>query len=319
MDEKNKSWIEKIKRKIESSTYDELKNIIIEEGKFGIYGKGNKTIYSVPSEYYYDLYYTLNETMQLRKVKSRSEDDDAINLGSSNYRKRTDYDLENFSPRTETPEQRAKRLKLEAKRRRRRKKNEKRNLKNKPNDKKKFNKSKEKAGKKVRKMIAVLLLSSVAITAGIRGVSRAYADSRYYDYVASTVEGLSDEEIAKKAESMLKEEISRATGEKVENIKFSDSWKDSSSHVATVTAGDQEYRYLEDLRGGDILGENTMDRNIYELISNMNNVAGKDRKEVINALKSSMKLNNKVTVKDGKLVESKESTNDSPEKSGDER
>ena len=316
MDENTKKMIEKIKSKIENATYDELKDIIIEEGNFGIYGKEDKTIYTVPGEYYYDLYYTLNETKQLRSIKNRSEDDEAIELGSSNYKRVSKDVLEKFSPRVETPEERAKRLKFESKRRKAKRKYEKRKIRSaiqKSKNSNTFNKAKNKNGKKIMQIIAAIGLSAVAITGAVQGISKAYADSKDYDYVASTVENLNEDEIAKKAEIMLKEEISKATGENIENISFLDDWRGSSLHFAQIKAGNQEYRYIDDLRGGDVFGENTMSKNLFKLVLEMNNAKGKGRREVIEALKNSMNFskNKDIKVKDGKLVEIEESTRDS--------
>lgn len=330
MDKPTEKWIEEIKSKIENSTNEELMDIELEEGKkFGIYGKGNKTIYSIPREYFYDLKLTLNETLQFRKIeeseanKKRMIDDDvAIRLGSSQYRRIPNEVLNNFD---ESDEVRKKSRELQRKARQIRRKNQKRDIKNKPQKPKKntrrFKKTQNKTGKKIRNIIIALGLSTVLITSGAQGISRAYADSMDYDYVASTVENLNDDEIAKKAENMIKEEISKATGEKVEDISISDSWRDSSSYVTKIRAGEQEYTYLEDLRGGDIFGENTMSKSIYQLVSEMNNVKGKDRKEVIKALKKSMDFskNKDIEVKNGKLVEIDESTKDSAQKSGEER
>ena len=101
--------------------------------------------------------------------------------------------------------------------------------------------------------------------------------------------------------------------QKIENISFLDDWRGSSLHVAQIKAGNQEYRYIDDLRGGDVFGENTMSKNLFKLVLEMNNAKGKGRREVIEALKNSMNFskNKDIKVKDGKLVEIEESTRDS--------
>lgn len=315
MDRNIQKRIEEIRRIIENSTYEELKNIrILEENKAIAGVKNDVTIFYVPKEYVHDLKLSVNETMQLRRSKNETEkekreqeEDIALNLGSSNYRKTHTDVLDNFS---ENGKYYHKKIRSDRKARTKRK-NIKKKVTN--NNRSKFNKAKEKKIKKIRNIIIALAISGTAINVAATQISKAKADAEEYNYVASTVENLNEDDIAKKAEEILKEEISKATGEKVEDISFSDSWTDSSTHIAKIEAGGQEYRYVEDLRGGDVFGNNTMSKNIYNLILEMNNAKGKDRKEVIRALKDSMNFSSRkdIVLKGGKLVEAKLSTEDS--------
>lgn len=345
MDAYTEKRMKEIKKQIQNSTLEELLNTqILEEEKAIEAGNTRERIFYAPNKYLHDLRLTLNETIQRRKSKEeiekkqrKTKDDEAMELGSSNYR-RKDH---NFATFEETDEERLRRIKARNQLNRtikniRKKRDEKEKIKSAPRKTKnnnRFNKSKNKTGKKIRNIFLALAVSGIAITGVAQGISTAHANSREYDYIASTVENLDENQIAQKAENILKEEISKATGENIENISFSDSWRDSSSHIAKIKAGNQEFRYLDDLRGGDVFGENTMSNNIFKLVLEMNNAKGKDRKEVIEALRKSMNFskNKNIRIENGKLVEIEDSTKDSVdnnkventkdgvEKDGDER
>ena len=244
MEPKTLEMIEKVKRKIENASYDELKNIVIKQGDFGIYGKGNKTIYFIPKEYYFDLYYTLNETMQLRRSKKevedqerREKDDEAIECGSSRY-----HDYGNFEKRPETPEQRARRLKAESKMREAKKRIEKRNIKNKPNNKRKIKKSKENRGKKIRTVLISLGLGTIATIGAVHGISAIQADTNDYNNTATTVVDLDENQISKKAEEELKQKLADAIGVDPKEISFSVSNPDSSTTITEINTQDENFR-----------------------------------------------------------------------------
>ena len=65
--------IDQIKNKIRNGSNSVIENIEIKQGEYGgkvaVSGRGNKTIYYIPMEYFDDLKRTLDEEIQLRDIK----------------------------------------------------------------------------------------------------------------------------------------------------------------------------------------------------------------------------------------------------------
>lgn len=297
MDEYVVKKVQEIKNKIRNCTHEELYNIVIEEGEFGMSGINGKNKYTIPSEFYDDIKRALDEEKLLREVKYRGADDSLFEI-VNNRRTVGDDVLENF---IETDEQIKGKRELQRNARQARKKNEKRNIKKKTNkskNKPKFDKAKEKKGKKIRTLVLAIGMTSVAAIGAMHGISEIQADAKAYNNTAATVEGLDENQIYNKAEEELKQKIANAIGVKPEDIRLVLEHLDSTTTVTKIKAGDKTFEWTEDKRG---INTGNMSGKISKMISGLKNA--RDRKSAIRVL--SEVENNDISFEDGKLTNEK--------------
>lgn len=141
--------------------------------------------------------------------------------------------------------------------------------------------------KRIKALIATAIVIG-GIAAGTYGIKKHH--EYIYDYAATAtrVEEMSDDELKDYIENILKEEVSKATGVDTEEINFSRYSSGTSFQTTKVTAGENEYKYVEDLRSPCTEG-NLKSKRLRSVISMTRNANG-DRKELIKALKKAQEF-----------------------------
>ncbi len=293
--------IEQIKNKIRNGSNSVIENIEIKQGEYGgkvaVSGRGNKTIYYIPMEYFDDLKRTLDEEIQLRDIKFRDETDQAFAIANSGLKKVSKSDLENFEQKQETTEEIKERAKREARQRQARRNIDIRNkrIEQRKIKYQKFNKAKDKHGKKIRNVILVLGLGTAAITGAVQGISTMNANAAETNKLNEQYSNLSTEQINEISINNIKDQISEGTNVNKDEIKIYDANRTSSGTEVTVKIGDEYYTHTNDYEDFIDLNDDSLDRNISTLILEIKEADTKQKS--IEALKHSINMKEKSKMK----------------------
>lgn len=241
--------------------------------------QGGVYYYYLPQEQY-EKYKEKNEILDNRKIieteEKRSrleferETDKIIDIMDISRHRRNNNVIELYETR---PDQR-------------REVSPKRNIKSAPS---KAKRKKYKANRRdhIRASVAAALIA-IGIAAGVCGIEKQIDYSNRYNETAATVETMSTEEIRDSIDEIIKQEISDATGTKIEDINISQYSIGSSLERTEVDAGEKTYTYDNDLRSPINIG-NTLSNELKNVI-NAANAAKDDRKALIKALMKARKF-----------------------------
>lgn len=287
-----------ILKKINESSIEELKDIKVEEsktGKINMKMENGQKIYVIPKEYFYMITQAVEEE-KVRRVYNEK-------------RKNMLFEEENREM-FEMLDDRQMKNKVEENKEIHSSTRKKRNIKNKPQRMKKIKRFIPVLKKGLRVLVA-LGLATTAVLGGVKATSDVAKDINDYKNVEASVEGWSEEQIGKEAESELKEMISEATKVNEDEISFSDEWETPSTNLSTYTvkvkAGEKEYNHISERRDLFRFNNNsTLSGKIADLISKMKNAEG--REDAIKALKDIKNFSDtyELKVEDNKLIEEEE-------------
>lgn len=213
----------------------------------------------------------LEKEAKMAELKYEKETEKVLDIIDINRKKRNNNNIELYAPRQVQ----------------RRDVSPKRNIKNSPSKAK--NKKCKSSKKDYIKASVAAALIVIGMAAGVCGIEKQIDNTNRYNETAATVETMSDDEIRESIEDILKQEISEATGEKVEDIRFSQHSIDSATQRTEVKVGENEYTYDDDLRSPVNIGNTLKSYTIKELIDETNS-SSTDRKSLIKALMKAQKF-----------------------------
>lgn len=140
------------------------------------------------------------------------------------------------------------------------------------------------------------LIATALVVGGI--VGGAYGINKHHEYIyeyaetATRVEGMTDAELKDYIENIIKEEISKATGVDTDKIDISKYSSGTNFQVTKVTAGEAEYKWVDDLRSPINIG-NTLKSNGLRAVIDETRNSKNNRDELIKTLMKAKKFSDK--------------------------
>ena len=284
--------------------------------------KGNQVIFRVPKSYYETLRIKLDGEKAVKKLRSgvaRKEHGEYIDQGNRDINnifrghvrdEAIDYYTSTPKKRTirNTPKGKPKNIKKKNIRNKVKRKTNKR-YKSKNNSKirnlfknihRKVKRFKEKYGRRIKALIASIILAGGVYIAG-KNIGQ---NINEYSVTEKMVEGLSVDEINKLAEDELLQAISEDTSVSIDNIKIAKTNIGSSEEKTevTFTEGEEKTTYSLSVNNRDPINLGSMSGNINRVISSIKNARTKE--DAVKALMQERKFvrNNIVKSQDGKLT-----------------